>query len=121
MATSPAPGSFPSPASPDQGIWDRLLTRPIVAIPVVQGITTKVLVEGSGILIGWAFRETAAQATQFDLIDGRDTTGQLFGSNVLAASGGNAQSIGVAGSLFKGGLTLTVAGGAIKGAVWVRI
>lgn len=121
MAVNAPPGNIISPAAPSQREWSELSERPIIAIPVNIANGGQVVVEGAGILIGWAFRETAAQVTPVDFYDGRGTGGNGLGSTSLAASGANAQSVGVAGAMFKGGLFIQAGTGTIKGAVWVRI
>lgn len=102
-------------------MWDLLQSRPAVAIPINSAAATKVLVGGPCILIGWSFRETAANVTTFDFKDGLDANGQDAGSNALAASGAQAQSVGVNGSLHKSGITIVIGGtGTLRGAVWVK-
>lgn len=107
--------------NPDQGIWDALTQRPCQPVPVNNVHTTALVVEAPGILVGFAFRETSANATTVDILDGRDATGEQLGSFQIPSSGSQLQSVGVRGVLFRRGLTLTVAAGTIKGAVWVQI
>lgn len=117
---TPPGGPLPYPAD-DQNLWDQLDARPCVAIPVSNTHVTQTLLDGPCILVGFAFRETAAAAGTIDFKDGRDATGEDAGSFVIAASGGLSQSVGVKGVLMEVGLTVIVASSTIRGAVWVKI
>lgn len=117
--STPPGGPLPYPAD-QQALWDQLDARPCVAIPVNNVHTTQALLSGALIFVGWAFRETAAAAGSFDFYDGMDATGDQAGSQVIAASGGNSQSIGVKGMLCQRGLTIVVTSSTLKGAIWVK-
>lgn len=99
-------------------------SRESTAAPFSAITTTRLLVQGSGCLSGWAIRDATATpglAWQADLLDGQDGNGPIIASFSEAAMGSSSESYDGYGVQFERGLFLRVTVGSITGAVFFRM
>lgn len=90
-----------------------------MAIPTT-GVGGVIVVQGRGVLKGWAFRETtgAAVAT-LNLWDGTNNAGLLLSPLGLASAGHESIWLGEQGVSYTRGLFIEVTAGSVIGALWV--
>ncbi len=91
---------------------------PVTPHPLVaRAAGTVQVINGRGLLFGWALRATVA-ATTVDLFDGPAANGLNVGSFSLALAGEASISFSDRGVYFDNGLFVVSAGGTIDGAVY---
>lgn len=119
MAVNAPPGGpLPYPAD-QQALWDQLDARPVVPIYTdLITVDTKV-VDGPGILMGVSYQNGGSNDWQ--LFDGRDSTGVVVARLSLAAAGKDQFECGTDGVFFTRGLFAHTVSGGIRLTVWVKL
>src|SRR6266567_998076 len=88
-----APGSFILP-SPDQALWDALIGRPTIAIPIPTTAVSRQIWSGQCLLDGWILRETTGLSPALvEFLDGNDTSGVVVGELSILAPAAGAQGV----------------------------
>lgn len=111
--------SGPSPFA--DGVYEYLILRPTISVPIVTLAASKLLSSNPCILAGWSIIEQAGAAAVWDIFDGGDATGQLVGALGFAAGGASVVGPGPDGPYCKVGLFLSRVSGTIRGAIWLKI
>lgn len=106
----------------NEGIRDRLLSRPLLPLPIPTITTDKTLTTRVCLFCGWSLRETTGSApATAEFHGGTDTTNPIVGEEQMASGTAGTKHLGTEGVLCESGLMIHVISGSVTGVAYVRV